>query len=111
MSRETAPVSAQMGTNYARMEMEGQPDGGWSVDVTAMTCGCKYYFKFSICIHLLFALQVKSYTGLDGKRTLVNRTVARKRRRTRQATLHISGASSQVPAGRPRTNGHALSMD
>ncbi|ETM97781.1 hypothetical protein PPTG_19998 [Phytophthora nicotianae INRA-310] len=38
-SREVAPVSAQMGSNYARMETEGQPEGGWNVDVTAMSCG------------------------------------------------------------------------
>ncbi|KAG3001922.1 hypothetical protein PC119_g16539 [Phytophthora cactorum] len=47
-SREVAPVSAQMGSNYARMETEGQPEGGWSVDVTAMSCGCKYHFKFAM---------------------------------------------------------------
>ncbi|ETP53177.1 hypothetical protein F442_01898 [Phytophthora nicotianae P10297] len=107
-SRETAPVSAQMGTNYARMETEGQPDGGWCVDVASMTCECKYYFKFAICIHVLFALQVKSYTGLDGKRTLVNRTVVRKSCCTQQASPN--GSSSRVPAGRPQTNGHALSL-
>ncbi|ETP00113.1 hypothetical protein F441_22465 [Phytophthora nicotianae CJ01A1] len=78
-SREVAPVSAQMGSNYARMETEGQPEGGWNVDV-------------------------KHYTGLDGKRTLVNRSVSRKRRRTRTG-------SARVPAGRPRTNGHALTTD
>jgi hypothetical protein len=104
-SRETAPVSAQMGVNYARMESEGQPDGGWSVDLGSMTCGCKYYFKFEVCIHLVFALQVKHYTGMDGKRTLVNRSVAGKRRRTTRKS------SIRVPAGRPRTNGHALSIE
>ncbi|KAG3075644.1 hypothetical protein PC121_g7953 [Phytophthora cactorum] len=36
-SREVALVSAQMGSNYARMETEGQPEGGWSVDVTTMS--------------------------------------------------------------------------
>ncbi|ETP52592.1 hypothetical protein F442_02421 [Phytophthora nicotianae P10297] len=54
-SREVAPVSAQMGSNYARMETEGQCEGGWNVDIN-------------------------HYTGLDGKRTLVNRSVSRKRR-------------------------------
>ncbi|ETO84108.1 hypothetical protein F444_01959 [Phytophthora nicotianae P1976] len=97
-----------MGTNYARMETEGQPDGGWCVDGASMTCECKYYFNFAICIFLLFALQVKRYTGLDRKRTLVNRTVVRKRRRTQQASSN--GLSSRVPAGRPQTNGHALSL-
>ncbi|KAG3048130.1 hypothetical protein PC121_g19660 [Phytophthora cactorum] len=79
-SRKVAPVSAQMGSNYARMETEGQPEGGWSIDVTAMSCGYKYHFKFAICIHVLFALQLKHYTGLDVKRTLVNRLVSKKRR-------------------------------
>ncbi|OWY90785.1 hypothetical protein PHMEG_00040928, partial [Phytophthora megakarya] len=104
-SKENAPVSAQMGANYARMEVEGQPDGGWEGDVSAQTCGCKYYFKFAMCIHVLFALQIKSYTGTDGKRTLVNRLVTRKRRRPRTT------ATSRVPASRPRTNGHALSLE
>ncbi|OWZ09106.1 LOW QUALITY PROTEIN: hypothetical protein PHMEG_00018244 [Phytophthora megakarya] len=104
-ARKTPPVSAQMGANYARMEVEGQSDGGWEVDVSAQTCVCKYHFKFAMCIHVLFALQVKSYTGTDGKRTLVNRSATRKRRRT-QTT-----ATSRVAAGRPHTNGHALSSE
>ncbi|ETN24222.1 hypothetical protein PPTG_00639 [Phytophthora nicotianae INRA-310] len=103
-SREVAPVSAQMGSNYGRMKPEGHPEGGWNVDVTTMSCGCKYHFKFAVCIHVLFALQVKPYTGLDGKRTLVDRSASRKRRRTRTG-------SARVPAGRPRTNGHALTTD
>ncbi|KAE8908500.1 hypothetical protein PF003_g8080 [Phytophthora fragariae] len=81
-SRETAPVSAQMGSNYARMELEGQPESGWEVDVSKLSCECKYNFKFALCIHVLFALQLKNYTGLDGKRTLVNRSVSKMRRRT-----------------------------
>ncbi|ETK73951.1 hypothetical protein L915_19168, partial [Phytophthora nicotianae] len=71
--REVAPVSAQMGSNYARMETEGQPEGGWNVDV-------------------------KHYTGLGGKRTLVNRSVSRKRRRTRTG-------SARVPTGHLRQRG------
>ncbi|ETI51446.1 hypothetical protein F443_05183 [Phytophthora nicotianae P1569] len=47
------------------MEVAGQPEGGWNVDLSTNSCGCKYYFKFAICIHVLFALQKKSYTGLD----------------------------------------------
>ncbi|KAE9165192.1 hypothetical protein PF002_g31415, partial [Phytophthora fragariae] len=61
-SRETAPVSAQMGSNYARMELEGQPESGWEVDVSKLSCECKYNFKFALCIHVLFALQLKNYT-------------------------------------------------
>eukprot|EP00644_Phytophthora_capsici_P001626 jgi/Phyca11/108155/e_gw1.14.366.1 len=63
-SREVAPVSAQMGVNYARMEGFGQPEGDWHVDMSTNSCGCKYYFKFAICIHVRFALQIKNYAGL-----------------------------------------------
>ncbi|ETP04188.1 hypothetical protein F441_18964 [Phytophthora nicotianae CJ01A1] len=76
-SREVAPVSAQMGVNYARMEVVGQPEGCWHVNLSTNSCGCNYYFKFEICVHVLFALQIKDYTGLDGKRTLVNRSVSK----------------------------------
>ncbi|ETI34319.1 hypothetical protein L916_18476, partial [Phytophthora nicotianae] len=64
-SREVAPVSAQMGVNYARMEVVGQPEGCWHVNLSTNSCGCNYYFKFEICVHVLFALQIKDYTGLD----------------------------------------------
>ncbi|ETP27147.1 hypothetical protein F441_00313, partial [Phytophthora nicotianae CJ01A1] len=50
-SREVGPVSAQMEVNYARMEVAGQPEGGWNVDLSTNSCGCKYYFKFAVCIH------------------------------------------------------------
>jgi hypothetical protein len=71
-----------MRANYVRTELEGQPDDGWHVNTRKLTCGCKYNFKFAICIPVVFALQVKHYTGLDGKRTLVNRSASRKRRQT-----------------------------
>ncbi|KAE9213906.1 hypothetical protein PF004_g15203 [Phytophthora fragariae] len=61
-------------------------------------------FKFALCIHVLFALQLKNYTGLDGKRTLVNRSVSKKRRRT-------PAVNARAAAGRPPTNGHALSTE
>ncbi|KAE9265463.1 hypothetical protein PF008_g31855 [Phytophthora fragariae] len=103
-SRETAPVSAQMGSNYARMELEGQPESGWEVDVSKLSCECKYNFKFALCIHVLFALQLKNYTELDGKRTLVNRSVSKMCRRT-------PAVNARAAAGRPPTNGHALSTE
>ncbi|KAE8889525.1 hypothetical protein PF005_g18982 [Phytophthora fragariae] len=53
-SREEVPISAQMGANYARMETDGQPGGGWHVDLSKFTCGWKYHFKFAICIHVIF---------------------------------------------------------
>ncbi|ETP21745.1 hypothetical protein F441_04804 [Phytophthora nicotianae CJ01A1] len=103
-SRAVGPVSAQMRVNYARMEVAGQPESGWNVDLSTNSCGYKYYFKFAVCSHVLFALQIKSYTGLDGKRTLVNRSMSRKRRRP-------STTSVRVPAGRPLANQHALNME
>ncbi|KAF4320036.1 hypothetical protein BBO99_00005967 [Phytophthora kernoviae] len=47
---------------------------------------------------------VKHYTGLDGKRTLVNRSVPQKRRKTRTANTRVS-------AGHPQMNGYALSTE
>ncbi|OWZ16336.1 hypothetical protein PHMEG_0009875 [Phytophthora megakarya] len=42
-SKENAPVTAQSGANYARMGVEGQPDDGWEVDVSAQTCQELYW--------------------------------------------------------------------
>ncbi|ETL82328.1 hypothetical protein L917_17498 [Phytophthora nicotianae] len=103
-SREVAPVSAQMGVNYARMEVFGQPEGGWHVDLSTNSCGWKYYFKFAICIHVRFALQIKNYTRLDGKRTLANRSVSKNRSRS-------DTPSARVPAGRPLVKRHALNTE
>ncbi|OWY92451.1 hypothetical protein PHMEG_00038553 [Phytophthora megakarya] len=100
LSRVVAPVSAQIGANYARMELEVNPmvAGMW---MYASSC---YHFKFGICIHVIFALQIKYYTGLDGKRTLVNRSAPRKRHQPAKTR-------TRVPSGRPRHNGHTLSLD
>jgi hypothetical protein len=40
-SEEGIAVSAQMGANYARMEVEGQPMTGWPVNLTVRWCPCK----------------------------------------------------------------------
>eukprot|EP00644_Phytophthora_capsici_P013282 jgi/Phyca11/101458/e_gw1.5.411.1 len=56
-NEEGIAVSAQMGANYARMEVQGQPWGGWPVDVTHRWCPCGYYFAFGVCVHVLFALR------------------------------------------------------
>ncbi|POM64602.1 LOW QUALITY PROTEIN: Hypothetical protein PHPALM_19850 [Phytophthora palmivora] len=70
----------------------------------SLACGCKYNFKFSISIHVLFLLQLKNYTGLDGKQTFVNQSVRRKYRRTQTSR-------SRIPVGRPFANGHTLSNE
>uniref|UniRef100_H3GY82 MULE transposase domain-containing protein n=1 Tax=Phytophthora ramorum TaxID=164328 RepID=H3GY82_PHYRM len=49
-------VSVQMGSNYARKEVEGEPSDGWPVDVQRQWCPCDYWFAFGACVHVLFAL-------------------------------------------------------
>ncbi|KAG2926764.1 hypothetical protein PC119_g1136 [Phytophthora cactorum] len=34
---------AQMDVNYARMEVQGQPWSGWSVDLDSCWCPCNYW--------------------------------------------------------------------
>ncbi|KAE9333742.1 hypothetical protein PR003_g13868 [Phytophthora rubi] len=41
-SEEGIAVSARMGANYARMEVEMQPWGGWPVDAERQWCPCNY---------------------------------------------------------------------
>jgi hypothetical protein len=99
-SEEAIAVSAQMGANYARMEVEGQPWGGWGVDVERQLCPCNYWFVFGSCIHVLFALRSTASVDSRGHEILVDR---RKRRRGRVAVIDN--------AGRPRSNGPALTYD
>uniref|UniRef100_H3GHY2 MULE transposase domain-containing protein n=1 Tax=Phytophthora ramorum TaxID=164328 RepID=H3GHY2_PHYRM len=41
-SEEAIAVTSQMGVNYSRMEVEGQPWSGWTVDVERQWCPCNY---------------------------------------------------------------------
>jgi hypothetical protein len=36
--------------------VEGQPWGGWVVDIDRKWCGCSYHFAFGMCVHVLFAI-------------------------------------------------------
>ncbi|ETI36520.1 hypothetical protein F441_17225 [Phytophthora nicotianae CJ01A1] len=89
-------VSAQMGANYARMEVQGQPWGGWPVDITHRWCPCGYCYAFGICVHVLFALRATETVDSSGRNVLVNRN---KRKR--------SGGDS---GGRPRAVGPDLTF-
>ncbi|OWZ03001.1 hypothetical protein PHMEG_00025339 [Phytophthora megakarya] len=84
------------------MDLEGQPDGGGNVDVSKLSCGCKYHLKFGICIHALFTLQIKYYTADSCQ------PFGSKKRRQPAKTAKTRTC---VPAVRPRHNGHALSLD
>ncbi|KAE9333223.1 hypothetical protein PR003_g14125 [Phytophthora rubi] len=99
-SEEGIAVSAQMGANYARMEVEMQPWGGWPVDVERQWCPCNYGFVFGSCIHVLFALRCTANVDSSGRDILVSR---RKRKRTTVSVIDNTG--------RPRSNGPALSFE
>lgn len=94
-TKECLPVTAQMGKNYGRMEVEGQPPDGWLVDIAQRWCACRFWFKFGTCIHLLHALSISDRMTPSGKRMLVNRNASKK----------------AAKRGRPRTNGPALSIE
>ncbi|ETN17894.1 hypothetical protein PPTG_05567 [Phytophthora nicotianae INRA-310] len=93
-TQETLAITAQMGINYARMEFEGVPRHGWEVNVERRTCGYRYYWKFSVCVHVLFAMRQRSYVDHPGNQMLVNRSTSNKRRRTKKQG-----------SGRPALNG------
>ncbi|EGZ10343.1 hypothetical protein PHYSODRAFT_519571, partial [Phytophthora sojae] len=92
-SEEYLAISAQMGSNYASMEVLGQPVNGWEVDIALGWCPCNYHQKFGACVHLLFALSQRNYVGPNGKRMMTNRRITR----------------GKTTVGRPRRNGPALS--
>jgi hypothetical protein len=89
-TEEYLAVTAQMGSNYARMEHQDQPLPGWPVHVGRQWCPCRYWMKFGVCIHVLMALQFRRVVDCHGNRLLVDRTAGKKR-------------------GRPPKNGPALS--
>ncbi|KAE8916049.1 hypothetical protein PF003_g568 [Phytophthora fragariae] len=98
-SEANIAVSAQMGSNYARKEVEGEPLDGWPVDVQRQCCPCDYWFAFGACVHVLFALRVTAHLDSSGREVLVSR---RKRKRGEVAVL--------PDLGRPRAIGPALSL-
>ncbi|RLN95026.1 hypothetical protein BBJ28_00023485 [Nothophytophthora sp. Chile5] len=72
-SEEGIAVTAQMGLNYTRMELEGQPYGGWVVDTTRMWCQCSYWFGFGVRVRVLFAQRTLEYLDCAGREILVAR--------------------------------------
>eukprot|EP00644_Phytophthora_capsici_P013947 jgi/Phyca11/120125/e_gw1.40.376.1 len=98
-SEEGIAVSAQLGANYARIEVEGQPWSGRSVDLDHQWCPCGYRFVFESCIHIRFALRATAHVDSSGRDILMSRS---KKRRTGVAVIES--------VGRPRTVGSALSF-
>eukprot|EP00644_Phytophthora_capsici_P002991 jgi/Phyca11/102684/e_gw1.7.736.1 len=66
-------VSAQMGVNYARMEVWKQPLTGWPVNLQLQWCPCKFCFAFGTCVHVIHALRVTCLVDGEGKELLVSR--------------------------------------
>ncbi|OWZ10444.1 hypothetical protein PHMEG_00016703 [Phytophthora megakarya] len=103
-TEEFMAVSAQMGTNYARMEVEGQPPIGWSVNVAKCTCGCRYWLRFGFCVHLLYALQRSALVDSMGHEVLFDRS------RSWERTRH-SERQSERRVGRTLRICPALALD
>ncbi|RLN73455.1 hypothetical protein BBJ28_00007748 [Nothophytophthora sp. Chile5] len=102
-SEEGIAVTAQMGVNYARMEYEGQPYGGWVVDTRRMWCECSYCFGFGVCVHILFAQRTLQYLDCGGHEILVMRG-------QRESGREDLSARSGSRGGRPLNVGPALSF-
>ncbi|RLN50009.1 hypothetical protein BBJ28_00006331 [Nothophytophthora sp. Chile5] len=98
-SVEAIAVTAQMGSNYARKEFEGEPTDEWLVDVLRQWCPCSYWFAFGACVHVLFAMRVTAHVDSSGREVLISR---RKRKRGEIAVL--------ADLGRPASIGPALSL-
>eukprot|EP00644_Phytophthora_capsici_P019609 jgi/Phyca11/133443/e_gw1.472.4.1 len=96
---EAIAVSAQFGSNYARVEVEGQPWGGWIVDVDHKWCGCGYFYAFGCCIQLLYAIRSLGYLDSFGNEVLVSRRRSKRKRQT-----------SALQRGRPSAVGPALTF-
>ncbi|OWZ07867.1 hypothetical protein PHMEG_00019682 [Phytophthora megakarya] len=76
-------VSARMGTDYARMKVEGHP---W--DVYNKRCGCSYFWAFGSCIHVPFAINACEQVDSEGYEVFVSRN---KRKRGANRELNSIG--------------------
>jgi hypothetical protein len=77
-TEEEIAVSARMGVNYARMEVQGEPPYGWPVKLRQKLCPCNYCFKFDACVHLVYALSATDRMDGAGRRILVSRRIGQK---------------------------------
>lgn len=106
-TEEVIAVSAQLGDNYARMEVEGQSSWGWAVDVSRRVCSCRYWYKFGHCCHLLLVMQSYGFVDITGKLKFVNRNPAR----AAQSGIQQQEVPAADMGGRAPLNGHALSLE
>ncbi|ETK75744.1 hypothetical protein F441_18034 [Phytophthora nicotianae CJ01A1] len=72
-SRKALPVTAQIGEQTVRMEIEGMPEGGWPVNTPSWTGPCRYWMKFAACIHTLLAKHVCGVHAMGKRERLVYR--------------------------------------
>ena len=104
----------------ARMEVAGQPETGWPVDMKQKHCQCLYFHKYGCCIHLYAACIVLSVPvpGVDtSARVFVSRKPSKRtlQRRPRGTAAGDGAERSEADGegntyqGRPATVGPAYS--
>eukprot|EP00644_Phytophthora_capsici_P009235 jgi/Phyca11/131458/e_gw1.106.78.1 len=96
-------VSAQMGLNYARVEVEGQPEGGWDVDLNRRWCDCNYCYAFGVCVHVLYAVRTQDYIDASGREILISRNI-------QKSSGVAASRNTGHRGGRPTTVGPALTF-
>ncbi|ETN08661.1 hypothetical protein PPTG_11517 [Phytophthora nicotianae INRA-310] len=100
-SDEALDVAAQFSVSYARMEVDSQSSTGWSVNLTAEYCPCRYHAMMNCRVDWNFALHVRSHGDGTGEKLMVNRS----RKRRNHAEIN------RREPGRPMNAGHALQKD
>ncbi len=90
-------------------EVFEQPSLGWLVDTDAKVCGCRYWFKYACCVHLLLALDHRqiAFPGKPQPEPNAKFVCRRKRRKTNKDS---EAAILRQPPGRIPQVGPALAM-
>ncbi|EGZ22578.1 hypothetical protein PHYSODRAFT_497613, partial [Phytophthora sojae] len=100
-THEAIMVTAQQGVHLARMEVEGMPSTGWTVNTSSRSCSCRFFQKYAACIHLTHALSIRGLLRSGKRATLVYRGSNKARRMQ----------SETQASGRPAQNGYALAKN
>ncbi|RLN89317.1 hypothetical protein BBJ28_00023230 [Nothophytophthora sp. Chile5] len=98
-TEEYISVTGRLGVNYARMELAGQPERGWVVDVTGGWCRCRYWSKFGACVHIVHAQKEAGLVNADGDELLVDRRPTRKKKRARLTAPAVVIPGAMAPTG------------
>ncbi|ETL93591.1 hypothetical protein L917_08277 [Phytophthora nicotianae] len=83
---------------HEAIQVSAQP-----VDMVTQTCPCAYHFKYTNCVHRIFAMQERARIDSNGDDVLVNRRVSKRKR--------AAIGPAPVAAGRPSLVGPALQLE